>query len=327
MLVLTDAPRVQLGHLPTPLEYLDRFSESLGGPRIWIKRDDCTGLATGGNKTRKLEFLLADAIAQSCDTVITYGAVQSNHARQTAAACARLGLDCHLVLSRLVDWHDDSYESAGNIQLDRLFNASIEFVDPAQAATIATSRMTKLKREGRRVYSIPPGGSNEVGALGYAVCAQEICQQAHALGFAPDLVIHASSSGGTHAGLAIGMTQTSARIVGINVSEPNEQLALERTKTLALATRDRFAAHAPIPRVELRHEFLGPAYGIPTPETIAAIRALARLEGIVTDPVYSGKALAALISMIEKRELDGGKNVVFVHTGGVGSLSAYLRAF
>ncbi len=325
MALTIDAPRVPLAHLPTPLEPLNRLSEYLGGPHLWIKRDDCTGLATGGNKTRKLEFLLGEAITSNCDTVITFGAVQSNHARQTAAACAKQGLKCHLVLSRAVPWPDPHYETAGNVQLDRILGATVDIVDPDHAVEHARNVRAKLERDGRRVYVIPTGGSNDVGALGYALCAQEMLAQARQLGFVPASIIHATSSGGTQAGLALGLADTDVHLLGINVSDPNSQALHARITTLAIATRDRWAPSAAMPAIHIRNEFLGAGYGIPTEQAIDAIRVLAQLEGIVTDPVYSGKALGALFALVRNRELDAGKPVIFVHTGGVTALSAYAE--
>lgn len=327
MALTIDAPRVALAHLPTPLEPLDRLSDFLGGPRIWIKRDDCTGLATGGNKTRKLEFLLGEAIATNCDTVITFGAVQSNHARQTAAACAKQGLKCHLVLSRAVPWPDPHYETAGNVQLDHILGANLDIVDPDRAVAHARNLRAQLERDGHRVYVIPTGGSNDVGALGYALCAQEMLGQAQHLRFDPSCVVHATSSGGTQAGLALGLglADTDVHLLGINVSDPNAAALEARIATLATTTRDRWAPSAQTPAIHIRHEFLGPGYGIPTDQATDAIRTLARLEGIVTDPVYSGKALGALFALIRNRELGAGKPVIFVHTGGVTALSAYAE--
>ena len=324
---LSRFPRVSLGHLPTPLEPLDRLSRHLGGPRIWIKRDDCTGLATGGNKTRKLEYLLGDALAKSADTIVTFGAVQSNHARQTAAACAKLGLECHLVLSRVVPRHEDDYETSGNVLLDRIVGAHIHMV-AATAATSSAAALTRdLERKGRRVYQIPTGGSNATGALGYVACAYELLDQADALEFQPDLLIHASSSGGTQAGLTVGLRGTTTEIVGVNVSDPSAAAIEARINQLTRDTLESLGSPGPSPLCNMRHAFLGTAYGIPNDTGLNAIRTLGKLEGIVTDPVYSGKALAAVLEIAISGKYRIGTNLVFLHTGGVGAISTYESVF
>jgi L-cysteate sulfo-lyase len=320
--------RVSLGHLPTPLEPLDRLSAHLGGPRIWIKRDDCTGLATGGNKTRKLEFLLGEALKRGADTVITFGALQSNHARQTAAACARLGLECHLVLSKVVPRSQGTYERSGNVLLDRILGANLHIVHPQEAVDASRTLYSQLEARGRRIQVIPTGGSNTTGALGYVGCACELIAQAAALQIHSGTVLHASSSGGTQAGLAAGLEGTDFRLVGVNVSDSNRSEFEARITNLALETRSRLRGDlsSPIP-IHVTHDFLGPAYGMTTDASIEAIRMLAQTEGIVADPVYSGKALAAMIAIIRKHELSSGEPLIFVHTGGAAAVSAYEDAF
>ena len=265
--VLDGFHRVELGFTPTPLEPLDRLSELLGGPRIWIKRDDCTGLATGGNKTRKLEYLLAEANDQRADTVITFGAVQSNHARQTAAACAKLGLECHLVLSRRVTWLHPEYETSGNVLLDRLLGAQIHFCETANAEALARTLIEDLTAKGRRCYVVPTGGSNAIGALGYLRCAAEIVEQSRACGFRPDLVVHATSSGGTQAGLIAGFSamQSDIDVLGINVYD-TDRARLERRIARLLAETLELAKLTPnaTSRVRIAHDFVGDDYGIPT---------------------------------------------------------------
>jgi L-cysteate sulfo-lyase len=328
--VFAGIPRIDLGFTPTPLEPLDRLSALLGGPRIWIKRDDCTGLATGGNKTRKLEFLMGDAKAQGADTVVTFGAVQSNHARQTAAACAKLGLECHLVLSRRVNWRHPEYETGGNVLLDQLLGAHLHVTEPANVETLSRTLMDDLSRNGRTCYVVPTGGSNAIGAMGYMRCAAEIVEQCDALGFRPDVIAHATSSGGTQAGLVAGLVAENANIdvVGINVYDTDHQRLERRIKRLLDETFDH-AKLTPNAATELRivHDFLGEDYGIPTRQTIDAIRTLAATEGIVTDPVYSGKALGGFFEMIRRRDFAACDNAIFVHTGGVASLPVYTTAF
>ena len=325
-----DFARVDLGFTPTPLHPLDRLTTALGGPRLWIKRDDCTGLATGGNKTRKLEFLMGDALAQRADTIITYGAVQSNHARQTAAACARLGLACHLVLSRRVAWQHPEYETGGNVLLDHLLGAHVHVVEPADVAARSRVLIDELTARGRRCYVVPTGGSNSIGALGYVRCAEEIAEQSQALGFRPDLIVHATSSGGTQAGLIAGVARSrlDCDVVGINVYD-TDHARLERHivrlvgETLSRAGVSPDTAHP----TRIVHDYLGEDYGIPTRQTIDAIKLLASAEGIVCDPVYSGKALGGLCEMVRAKQLASYANVIFVHTGGVASLSVYRSAF
>ncbi len=246
--VLATFPRVDLGFLPTPLEPLDRLSTSLGGPRIWIKRDDCTGLATGGNKTRKLEFLMGDAISLGADTVITYGAVQSNHARQTAAACAKLGFECHLLLSRRVAWQHPEFETSGNVLLDRLLGAHIHFTEPANAEAASRTLINDLTLLGRHCYVIPTGGSNAIGALGYMRCAAEIVAQSRELGFKPDAIVHATSSGGTQAGLVAGLAAENfdCDVIGINVYD-TDHAAIERRI-------EQLLAHDNVPRSSLTRQ-------------------------------------------------------------------------
>lgn len=323
-------PRVALAHAPTPLEPLLRLSEHLGGPRLWIKRDDCTGLATGGNKTRKLEYLMADARAQGADAVITFGAIQSNHARQTAAACAKLGLDCHLILSRAVNWDHPDYETAGNVLLDDLLGATVHRCAPDDAQATGEAVEVELAQAGKTAYLIPPGGSNATGALGYVRCAWELHAQCQAQGFAADLIVHATSSGGTQAGLIVGTAgcHPAGAVLGINVYDA-DPAAMERrvarlVKALATHVPDVSAATL-TPRID--HDHLGAGYGQPTQDTTEGIRRLAELEGIVTDPVYSGKALGGLIRLIEEGQLEAPKNVIFVHTGGVAVQSVYEPAF
>ncbi len=326
--VLAAIPRIDLGHTPTPLEPLDRLSELLGGPRVWIKRDDCTGLATGGNKTRKLEFLLAHANVQRADTVITFGAVQSNHARQAAAACAKVGLQCHLVLSRRVAWRHQEYETSGNVLLDRLLGARVHLCEPANAETLARTLIEDLTGQGRRCYVVPTGGSNAIGAMGYVRCAAEIVDQSRSLGFRPDLIVHATSSGGTQAGLVAGFVATDSDIdvLGINVYD-TDHARLERRVTRLLAETLAYAKLDSDASVRVAHDYLGEDYGIPTRRTLEAIKTLATTEGIVTDPVYSGKALGGLLEMIRRRDLAWCSNVVFVHTGGAATLPVYASAF
>lgn len=323
--------RERLAYLPTPLELAPRFSEALGGPRIWLKRDDCTGLAGGGNKTRKLEYLVADARAQGADTLVTFGAIQSNHARQSAAAAAKAGLRCVLILTRRVTWRSPSYESGGNLLLDHVLGADVRI---ASDAAEAQSMLDALRRDaGARdetLYVIPAGGSSAVGALGYARCAEELDRNFRANDLEPAAVVHATSSTGTQAGLLAGFSAigSSQRVIGVNVYDADpahiERGVLELANaTCALLEASPVSASA----VHIAHDYLGEDYGIPTPATRAAIELLARREGIVLDPVYSGKAMAGLVDLVAKGTFTSDDDVVFVHTGGLTSLSVYDNAF
>ncbi len=320
-------PRTRLAHLPTPLEPLPRLSEALGGPSLWVKRDDCTGLASGGNKTRKLEFLIADALQQGADTVITQGAVQSNHARQTAAAAARVGLACELHFeNRIVD-PDQDYLNSGNVFLDRMFDANIQHHPKgADMNAIMAAQAEELRGAGRKPYVIPGGGSNPVGALGYVNCAIELLTQANDMGLKIDRVIHATGSAGTQAGLVAGLCATSANIpvLGIGVNAP-EEIQVPRVYNLACATAELIGAAGCVDErdVVANCNYIGEGYGIPTGGMKEALLMLARLEGLLFDPVYSGKGLAGMIDMIRAGEFQG-ENVVFLHTGGSAALFGYL---
>lgn len=324
-------PRIRLVHAPTPLEPMKRLSEALGGPNLWIKRDDCTGLATGGNKTRKLEFLMADALAQKAGTVITQGATQSNHARQTAAAAAKLGLACEILLEDRTGYAHDDYRRSGNVLLDRLFGASVEhFPGGTDMDGAMARRADELRAQGRRPYVIPGGGSNAVGALGYVACALELAEQANAIDLPIDCVVHATGSSGTQAGLVAGFegSRSGIPVLGIGVRAaraPQE----EKVYALACATADLLGVAGAVSRASVvaNCDYVGAGYGVPTPGMIEAVTMVARTEGIALDPVYSGKGMAGLIDLIRKGHFKRGQNVVFVHTGGAVGLFGYLHAF
>ena len=320
-----ETERLHLAHLPTPLEPLERLSRELGGPRIWVKRDDLTGLAGGGNKTRKLEFLLGDALERGTDTVLTAGAVQSNHARQTAAACARLGLGCELFLKEAAPGRGESYGHSGNVLLDRILGAKVRILpSSSDAETAMEERAEALRGEGRRPYAIPVGGSNAVGALGYVECARELSAQAFGIGLRIDAVVHASASHGTQAGLAVGLAVAGAetRLLGVGASGTAQQ-ARANVERIAAATCERLGSPQRFAEIEVDDRFVGEGYGMPTPEGLAAIRLLARLEGLLLDPVYTGKAMAGLVAMIREGHFGPDENIVYLHTGGWPALFAY----
>ncbi|HEX2313409.1 MAG TPA: D-cysteine desulfhydrase family protein [Thermomonospora sp.] len=316
-------PRVALGHWPTPLERCDRLSELLGGLEIWIKRDDCTGLALGGNKTRKLEFLLGRALAEGHDTVVTFGAVQSNHARQTAAACARLGLRCEVLLTRMVPRTDTLYETSGNLLLDGLLGAGVRFVDGPDAIAAALADIGPA-------YVIPTGGSDPTGALGYVNAAHELTAQltpAHGASGGPgrvDRVVVATSTAGTAAGLCVGLAQaglgTRVDAVAVYRSVEETTRALDR---LVDETAGLLGVPAPAGGREVHGDWLGPGYGVATPEMTEAVRMFARTEGVLLDPVYSGKAAAGLAGLVRSGRIGAGETVVFWHTGGAPGLFVY----
>ncbi len=311
----------------TPIERLERLSALLGGPDLYIKRDDLLGLAGGGNKTRKLEFLVADALAQGADTLVTCGAVQSNHCRLTLAAAAKEGLRCRLVLEERVP-NSYSPDASGNNFLFRLLG--VEAVKVVQTGVDLAAEMQKVADEvaalGRRAYVIPGGGSNALGALGYVSCAEEILAQTHDLGLGLEHIVCASGSTGTHAGLICGLVGNNSHIplTGINVrrtrqeQEPNvHKLAQEVAALLGIA--------GGIPRdaITALGDWVGPGYSLPTPEMVEAVRMLAQVEGILLDPVYTGKAMAGLIALVRGGTFKAGQRVLFVHTGGAPALYAY----
>lgn len=320
-------PRRRYTPAPTPLEPLRRLSEHLGGPEIWIKRDDLTGLAGGGNKTRKLEFLVAEALAQGADTLITVGAVQSNHCRLTLAAAAKEGLRCHLLLEERVPGSYDP-KAPGNNFLFELLGAEVIRLMPSGADIPAElqKEADAVSAAGGRPYVIPGGGSNPRGALGYAACAEEILAQTFDLGLPLDAIVCTSGSAGTHSGLLVGLSGADARIplVGISVRRPSGEQG-ELVHGLAVRTTELLEASAPIAResVVVHDDWVGPGYAIPTGEMVEAVRLLARLEGVLLDPVYTGKTMAGLIGLIRRGEWGRGQRVLFLHTGGSPALYAY----
>jgi D-cysteine desulfhydrase family pyridoxal phosphate-dependent enzyme len=308
-------PREPLGFYPTPLHRLDRLSAHLGGPRLWIKRDDLTGFALGGNKVRKLEFFLGAARAAGADVLLTAGGQQSNHARITAAAAARAGLECVLVLSggEPAAWR-------GNLALDRLFGAKVRFVATGPERMPALEAVAaELRARGRRPLLIPIGGSTPLGALGYVEAAREAADQLTALGVRPSAVVHGSSSGGTQAGLVVGarLAGLAARVVGVSADETRADLT-RMVAAIAGPLADRLGAPAPpAEAIEVLDDYVGPGYGIPTPASAEATRLFARLEGIPLDPTYGAKAAAGLVDLCRRGAFRRGETVLFWHTGGM----------
>jgi len=324
-------PRLHFAHLPTPLEPLENLSCELGGPNIWIKRDDCTGLAGGGNKTRKLEFLMADAKERGADTIITQGATQSNHARQTAAAAAKLGMACHVLLEDRTGSTDADYVYNGNVLLDQLFGAPLSKYPAGTDMNAAMEDLAvQLRDERRKPYIIPGGGSNPVGALGYVNAALELLCQANDRSLRIDHVVHATGSAGTQAGLVTGLSGSNSLVpvLGIGVRAPRET---QEGNVFALV--EETAEHLGIPgavrreRVVANCDYVGPGYGLPTEGMVEAVTLLARSESILLDPVYSGKGMAGLVDLVRKGHFKRGENIVFLHTGGSQGLFGYRKVF
>jgi D-cysteine desulfhydrase len=324
---LAKFPRRRYTAGQTPFERLPRFSAALGGPNIYIKRDDLLGLTAGGNKTRKLEFLVADALAKGADTLITCGAIQSNHCRLTLAAAAKEGLKCRLVLEERIPGSYDP-QAGGNNLLYNLLGAEQVKIVPAGASM--PDEMAAVDRAladaGRKGYVIPGGGSNPLGALGYVACAQEIAAQAFDMGLDLDAIFCASGSAGTQAGLITGAhgCGMSVPVLGINVSRTKEVQEASVYK-LVRATAELAGLTAAVPRASVVcfGDYVGPGYSLPTPGMAEAVKLLARTEGILLDPVYTGKAMAGLIDLVRKGRFERDNNILFVHTGGSPALYAY----
>ena len=318
--------RKQLGFFPTPLVTLDHLSDRLGGPRILMKRDDQTGLASGGNKTRKLEFLLGEALSRGCDTVITGGAAQSNHCRQTAAAAASCGLECHLVLGgKEPDVLD------GNLLLDDLLGARIHWTGEFRKGEKIPEIVQVLESKGRKPYIIPYGGSNTTGAVGFVEGVSELNKQLEQQNTTVSHVVFASSSGGTQAGLIVGKRifdhQFELIGIGIDKGEAGEGPFADYVLELANATAERLELDADfqLSDVVVREEFLGNGYGVVGELERRAIRLTAETEGVLLDPVYTGRAMGGLITMIEQGEFSKNDTVLFWHTGGLPALFSYAE--
>ncbi|MCG3882498.1 D-cysteine desulfhydrase family protein [Psychrobacter sp. Ps3] len=317
-------PKASLGYFPTPLIELTRLSKTLGGPNIYMKRDDNTGLALGGNKTRKLEYIMGDALAKGADTVITAGAIQSNHCRQTAGAAASLGLECHLVLGG-----EEPEQPQGNLLLDKVYGCHIHWAGENRKGEDIPALVAQLKAEGKKPYVIPYGGSNELGALAFIEAYKELNAQREALKIDFSHIIFASSSGATHAGLMLGnkILQTHSQIVGINIDKGemdkvpfNEHIVSLANSTAQLIAADyQFTADDLI----LNSDYVGDGYGVIGVLEKEAIALTAQNEGILLDPVYTGRAMGGLVDMIRTEQIKATDNVLFWHTGGAPALFAY----
>jgi D-cysteine desulfhydrase family pyridoxal phosphate-dependent enzyme len=309
-------PRINIAHLPTPVEAMPRLSAALGGPRLLVKRDDLTGLAFGGNKTRKLEFCLAEAQANGARTLVTCGAAQSNHCRQTAAAAARAGMDCILVLNG----EPDELPS-GNLLLDTLFGVEIVWTTRQERAAVLQQTFEAAWEAGRRPYLMPLGASNATGALAYAFALDELLDQ----GVRPDWIIFATSSGGTQAGLVLGARRAGfmGKILGISVDEPQDELC-QTVAGLAAEASERFGQRLRFDpgEVLVNADYIGDGYGIMAAPEIEAIHLFSKMEGLLVDPVYTGRAAAGMIDLIRKGMFRRDETVLFWHTGGTPALFA-----
>jgi L-cysteate sulfo-lyase len=322
---------VRFAHLPTPFEPLTRLTEALmrrggDGPLLYVKRDDCTGLAGGGNKTRKLEYLLGDALAQGADTLVTQGAVQSNHVRQTAAAAARFGMACEVILEERTGSTAVDYTRSGNVLLDELLGARLRTVPGGTDMNAELAKVAaEVEAQGGEPYVIPGGGSNAIGALGYAECAFELVSQVNAEGIVIDRIVTATGSAGTHAGLIAGLAVMGATIpvLGIGVRAPKDVqeanvFRLARETAALLGHEDRVTREM----VVANCDYVGAGYGLIDEAVVEALKLAARTDGLLLDPVYTGKAMKGLIDLAGKGAFDG-ETVVFLHTGGAQGLFGY----
>lgn len=321
---LETVPRILVAALPTPLQEVPRLSAVLGGPRILVKRDDLTGLAMGGNKTRKLEYLMADALAQGADVVLTVGAAQSNHCRQTAAAAARLGLRCVLILDP-----SEHNERQGNLLLDHLVGAEVRLREPGAEPDLETALVEAAeveRRLGHRPYVVPLGGSNGRGSLGYVAAVLELAGQLQAMGVAADRLYLSSGSGGTQGGLVLGRSIFGATYEITGISPGREAGEVRGRCARAAAEGARLLGLEREPAIDdfiVHDEYVGAGYGVPTKDSMEAIRLFARTEALILDPVYTAKAAAAMIDHVRRGVVGPDETVIFLHTGGAPALFAY----
>jgi 1-aminocyclopropane-1-carboxylate deaminase len=326
--------RYRLGYLPSPIHRLERLSKELGA-EIWAKRDDVSsGLAFGGNKIRKLEWLVPDALRAGCDTLVSIGNVQSNHTRQVAAVAAVLGLKCRLVQESWTNWDDPVYDKVGNILLSRLMGAETLMEGEGYSTSVKETwerALEQVRREGGKPYAIPAGASDHpLGGLGYANFADEIEQQENQIGTFFDTIVTATCTGSTQAGMVVGFRgqERERRLIGIDTAADVELTRRAVTK-IALATAELIGLKRQIRNedIVIESRYSGPAYGIPDEATIEAIRLTARLEGMITDPVYEGKSIAGLIDLVRLGEIPRRSRILYVHLGGAPAINAYYKAF
>lgn len=319
-------PRFSLAQLPTPLTKLERLSRELGGPELWIKRDDQTGLALGGNKTRKLEFLVGHALAQGADTLVTLGAAQSNHCRQTAAAATQAGLQCELILNGAKPEVPN-----GNLLLNEILGATAHWIERSQRAASLKSLEAQLVAAGRKPYLIPVGGSNGIGAVGYVVAMLELMEQLRATGQRVDHLVFGSSSGGTQAGMTLGarLAGFAGRVTGLSIDKNDPEHFEYEAEVAQIANEcaQYIGADVRLTKddIEVVYGYKGEGYGVVGNLEREAIRLMARAEGIILDPVYSGRAFGALVDLIRRGRFKRDEKVLFWHTGGTPALFAYAR--
>lgn len=322
--------RVSLGHFPTPLEFLPNISSKVG-PKVYVKRDDCTGLAIGGNKVRKLEYLIADAVKGGADTIITAGASQSNHARQTAAAAAKSGLKCILVLEERHSPYGQDYYRNGNVVLGSILGAEIRYV-PAETdiRKVMLSVAEEVTLRGGRPYIVPVGGSNVIGTLGYVNFVVELVEQLSAQGTHIDHIVLPSGSAGTHAGVLAArcLLGLDFKVTGISVRNP-KSVQEQNVRTLATNVLSFLGAQESLEStaVVVHADYVGEGYGIPTKASDDALLLLAQSEGVLLDPVYTGKAMAGMLDLIRTGAIQSSENVLFLHTGGSPALFGYREHF
>lgn len=324
---LSQFPRRRYTQYQTPIEYLANLTKLFDGPNIYMKRDDLLGLTSGGNKTRKLEFLMADALEQGADTILTCGAVQSNHCRLTLAAAVKEGLKCQLILEERVAHSYNPASSGNNFLFNLLGVEAIRVVSGGSNMMEELEKLAKeLRAQGRKPYIVPGGGSNTIGALGYVACAEEILQQSFEMGVNFDHIYAASGSTGTHAGLLTGLIGNNANIplTGISVNRKKDfQTKAVHTLAVNLAKKLGVKNEIKLEDVDVYDDYVGPGYSLPTDSMVEAVRILARTEAILMDPVYTGKTMAGFIDHIRKGKFKKGQNLLFVHTGGSPALYAY----
>ncbi|MGC9781610.1 MAG: D-cysteine desulfhydrase family protein [Candidatus Heimdallarchaeota archaeon] len=324
---LETIPRINHCLLPTPLVPMERLTEHLGKARIFVKRDDLTGVAFGGNKNRKLEFLLADALLKSSDVIITEGALTSNHCLQTAACAARSGLDCILVLSDSAIGE----KITGNLLLDQILDANIHRVKSSEDRKSAMEAIAEdLLKEGKQPYIIPTGGSNEIGAIGYILCINEIGIQSTTLNVAFDYFVHPTGSAGTQAGTIIGkkLYYPDMEIIGISVGDGKQGIISEIKKIISNFEKNwELNLGTTNEDIIILEDYFGEGYGVPSKEMIDAVKLVAKLEGIFLDPIYNGKAMVGLIDLITREEIPSDSNVLFLHSGGGPAIFSYDKVF
>lgn len=332
---VSDFPRVSLAHTPTPLEPMPNLTRLLGGPDLLVKRDDCTGLAMGGNKARQLEFYFGEAMAQKADTVIITGAIQSNFTRQTAAAAAKLGMACHIQLEHRVPTTAPEYEASGNVLLDRLLGPTIHYFsegeDEATADKALDDIADQVRAEGGNPYVIHLSADHPpLGALGYVVGAGEFLDQAAERGLAIDAVVLPSGSAATHAGVLVGLKSRNSdiEVTGVCVRRNKDQ-QYERVLRQATATAEMAGCPGAVTKddIHVTDDYLGPGYGQSTPEMLEAMTLAAREEGLILDPVYTGKSMAGLIGMVRSGHFKFGQTVLYLHTGGTPAVFGYSSIF